>query len=116
MTALKLTRKPLQLSTENKKNIVTKHLHLATARLSKDQRNQIIGVLKVGSTVNDIAYHFGCSGQTVHNLMNRYDSSGSVRVSSRPGRARVTTLRPHHVNTFTHPRSRFNQQPILLGV
>ena len=117
MTALKLTRKHLQLSTDNKKQfIVTKRLHLATARLSKDQRNQIIGVLKAGSTVNDIAHHFGCSGQTVHNLMNRYNSSGSVRVRSRPGRARVTTLRPYHVNTFTHPRSRFKQQPLLLGV
>ena len=73
------------------------------ARLSKDQRNQIIGVLKAGSTVNDIAHHFGCSRQTVHNLMKRYNSSGSVRVLARTGRARVTTLRPYHVNTLnTH--------------
>ena len=48
--------------------------------------------------------------------MNRYNSSGSVKVRSRPGRARVTTLRPYHVNTFTHPRSRFNQKPLLLAV
>ena len=117
VTALKLTRKYLQLSTDNKKQfIVTKRLHLATARLSKDQRNQIIGVLKVGSTVNDITHHFGCSRQTVHNLMNQYNSSRSVRVRARPGRARVTTLRPYHVSTFTHSRSRFNQQPLLLGI
>ena len=100
----------MQLSTDNKKQfIVTKCLHLAMARLSKDQRNQIIGVLKVGSTVNDISHHFGCLRQTVHNLMNQYNSSGSVRVRARPGHARVTTLRPYYVNTFTHPRSRFNQ-------
>ena len=66
--------------------------------------------------VNDIAHHFGCSRQTVHNLMNRYNSFGSVRVCAKTGRARVTTLRPYHVNTLTHPRSRFNQQPFLVGV
>ena len=117
LTALKLTRKYLQLSTDNKKQfIVTKRLHLATARLSKDQRNQIIGVLKAGSTVNDIAHHFGCSRQTVHNLMRLYNSSGSFRVRARRGRARVTTLRHFHVNTFSNLRSRFNQHPLLLGI
>ena len=87
-----------------------------TAGLSKDQRNQIIGVLKVGSIVNDIAHHFGCSRQTIHNLMNRFNKTGSVRVRARPGRARVKTLRPYRVNTLIHPRNRFNQQPLLLGV
>ena len=117
MTALKLTRKYLQLSTDNKKQfIVTKRLHLATERLSKDQRNQIIGVLMAGSTVNDISHHFGSSRQSVHNLMNQYNSSGSIRVRAKPCCARVTTLRPYHVNTFTHPRSRFKQQPLLLGI
>ena len=91
-------------------------MHLATARLSKDQRNQIIGMLKAGPTVNNIAHHFGCSRQTVHNLMNRDNSSGSVRVRARTVRARMATLRHYHVNTLTHPRSRFNQQPLLLGV
>ena len=98
----------MQLSTDNKKIIYCyKRLHLVTAHLSKDQRNQIIGVLKAGSTVNDTVHHFGCSRQTVHNLKNRYNSSGSVRVRARAGRA---------VTTLTHPRSRFNQQPLLLGV
>ena len=57
LTALKSTRKHLQLSTDNKKQfIVTKRFHIVTARLSKDQRNQVICVLMAGSTVNDIAY------------------------------------------------------------
>ena len=68
-----------------------------TARLAKDPRNQVIGVLKVGSTVNDIAHHYGCSRQTIHDLMNQYSSTASVRVRARPGRARVTTLRPYCV-------------------
>ena len=74
-----------------------------TARLSKDQRNQVIGVLKAGSKVNSIAHHFGCSRQNIHYLMNRYNKTGYVRVRARPGRARVMTLRPYCVNTLnTH--------------
>ena len=104
----------MQLSTGNKKQfIVTKRFHLVTARLSKDQRNQVICVLMAGSTVNDIAHHFGSSKQTFHYLMNRYNKTGYVRVRARPGRARVTTLRPYHVNTLTYPRNRFKRQPFL---
>ena len=73
-------------------------------------------MLNAGSTVNDTAHHFGCSRQTIHNLMNLYNSTGSVRIRARPGRARVTTLRHYRVNTLTHPRNRFNQQPLLIGV
>ena len=85
-----------------------------TVRLSKDQRNQIINMLKAGSTVNAIAHHFGCSRQTIHYLMNRYNRTGIVRVRARPGRARVATSRPYRVNTLTHPRKRFKRQPLLL--
>ena len=71
------------------------------ARLSKDQRNQVIGVLKAGSTVNDIVHHYCCSRQTIHYLMNRYNRTGYVRVGARPGRADMTTFRPYHVNSPT---------------
>ena len=67
-----------------------------------------------GSTVNDIAHHFGCSRQTIHYLMNRYNKTGYVRVLARPGRARVMTLRPYRVNALTHPLNRFKRQPLLL--
>ena len=107
----------MQLSTDNKKLLnVTKRLHIVTVGLSKDQRNQVIGMLTAGSTVNDIAHHFGCSRQTIHDLMNGYNRTGSVKVCARPGCARVTALRHYHVDTSTHPRNRFNQQPLLLGV
>ena len=82
------------MSTGNiKQFIVTKRFHLVTERLSKDQRNQAFGVRKAGSTVNDIVHHFGCSRQTIHYLLNRYNRTGYVRVRARPGHARVTTLR-----------------------
>ena len=84
-----------------------------TARLSKDQRNQVIGVLMAGSTVDEIAHHFGCSRQTIHYLMNGNNKTGYVRASARPGRARVTTLRPYSVNALTHPRNRFKTATII---
>ena len=105
----------MQLSTGNKKQfIVTKRFHLVTVRLSKDQRNQVFGVLKTGSTVDDIAHHFGRSRQTVHYLMSGYNRTEYVRVCARPGHARVTTLRSYRVNTLTHPRNRFKRQHVLL--
>ena len=114
LTALKPTRKHLQLSTDNKKLIYC--YKLLAFGLSKDQRNQVIGVLKAGSTVNDIAHHFCCSRQTIHNLMNLYNKTGSVRGRARPGHVCVTTLPPFRVNTLIHPHNCFNQQPLLLGV
>ena len=85
-----------------------------TACLSKDQRNQVIGVLIAWSTVNDIAHHFGCSRQTIHYLMNRYNTTGYVRVRARPGHARVTSIRPYRINALTRPRNRTKRQPLLL--
>ena len=85
-----------------------------TARLSKDQGNQVIGVLNAGSKVNDIAHHFGCSRQTFHYLMNPCNKTEYVRVRARPGSAHVTTLRPFRVYTLTHPRNRFKRRPVLL--
>ena len=46
--------------------------------------------------------------------MNLYNRTGYVRLRARPGRARVTTLRPYRVNTLTHPRNRFKRQKVLL--
>ena len=73
-------------------------ISLNSCFVSIHARNQVICVLKAGSTENDImAHHFGCSRQTIHDLMNRYNSTASVRARARPGRARVTTLRPYRV-------------------
>ena len=103
------------MSTGNKNQlIVTKRFHLVTARLSKDQRSQVICVLTAGSMVNDIAHHCGCSKQSFHYVMNRYNKTWYVRVRAGPGRARLTTLRPYGVYTLTHPRNRFKRLPLLL--
>ena len=76
LTALKPTRKHFQLSTDNKTFFFCyKMLAFSDARHSKDPRNQVIGVLKAGSTVNDIAHHLGCSRQAIHDLINRHTSN-----------------------------------------
>ena len=81
-------------------------------RLSEDQRNQAIGMLRAGSTVNNVVHHFGCSRQAIHNLLNRYNITGSVRDRARPGRACATTLRTDRVTTLTHLHNRFLQGTI----
>ena len=85
-----------------------------TVGLSKDLRNQVFGILKAGSTVDDIVHHLGCSRQTIHYLMNLYNINGYVRVRARSGHERVTTLRSYRVNTLTHPHDRFKRQQVLL--
>ena len=67
------------------------------ARNSKDPRNQVIGVLKEGSALNDMAHHFGSSKQTSHDHMNLYNSTAPIRVCARPGCAHGATLRPYRV-------------------
>ena len=85
-----------------------------TACLSEDQRNQANGTLRAGTTVNNIAHHFGYSRQTIHNLVNRYNN-GSVRDSARPSRAHATMLHTYPVITLNHLHNHFYQQPLLLG-
>ena len=67
----------------------------------KRSKKPSFGMLNAGSTINDTVYHFGCSIHTIHNLIYWYNSTASVRVRARPGRAGVTTLGHYHVNTPT---------------
>lgn len=76
-------------------------------RLAENQRNQAVGMLRAGTSVNDVALHFGCSRQTIHNLTTRYATTGSVTDRPRSGRPRATSRRDDHVITLTHLRNRF---------
>ena len=69
-----------------------------------------------GVQVNDIAHYFGCSRQTIHDLMNRYNSTVSVRVSALTWSRTCDNVTSLSHYTLTHPRNRFNQQPKLLGL
>lgn len=76
-------------------------------RLSENERNQAVGMLRAGTSVNDVALHFRCSRQTIHNLTTRLAATGSVTDRSRSGRPRVTSRRDDHFIVVTHLRNRF---------
>ena len=75
---------------------------------------QILGLFKRQRLKKVFLTFTCCSRQIIHYLMNRYNRTGYVRVPPRPGRTRVTSLRPYHVNALTHQRNRFKWQPLLL--
>ena len=62
-------------------------------------------MLQAGAMVNDVAQHFGCSRQTIHNLNTRFAITGSVRDSPRPGQRRVTSQQDDRYITLTHLRN-----------
>ena len=76
------------------------------ARLSENQRNQAVGLLSAGSTVNITVHHLA-----THNFVNWNNISGSVRDPARPSLAGATMS----IITLTHLRYRFYQQPLLVG-
>ena len=76
-------------------------------RLSENKRNQAIGMLQAGAMVNDVAQHFRCSRQTIHNFNTRFLITCYVRDRPRPGQRRVTSQLDDHYNTLTHLRNRF---------
>jgi hypothetical protein len=55
-------------------------------RLSKNDRNQVVGMLRADMSVNDVAPHCVCSMQTFHNLTTLYVTTGSVTDWPRSGR------------------------------
>ena len=76
-------------------------------RLSENQRNQAIGMLRAGALHIAVAQHFGCSRQAIHNLATRYANTGSVRDRPRPGQRRVTSRRDDRAIMLTLLRNRF---------
>ena len=77
-------------------------------RLSENQRNQAIVMLQAGAMVkNDVAQHFGCSCQTIHNLNTRFAITDSIRDRPRPGQRRVTSQHDDHYIMLTYLRNQF---------
>ena len=64
-------------------------------------------MLQAGAMINNIAQHFGCSRQTIHNLNTRFAITGSVRDRPRPGQRRVTSQQDDRYITLTHMRNQF---------
>ena len=103
-----LTDKHLLCSSDKKKQICFIHRRCTEMpHLSENQRNQAIGMLQAGTMVNDVAQHFGCSHQTIHNLNTRFAIIGSVRNCPHPGQCRVTSKQDDSYITQTHLRNQF---------
>ena len=103
-----LTDKHLLCSSNKKKQICFIHRRCTEMpRLSENQHNQAIGILQAGAVVNDVAQHFGCSRQTIHNLNTRSAITGSVRDRARPGQHHVTSQQDDFYIMLTHLHNRF---------
>ena len=76
------------------------------AKLSDDQRNEAIGMLR-NSSVNDVAQHFGVHRTTIDRLKRKKQQTGSVKDLQRPGRPRVTTAAEDRAIRTSHLRRRF---------
>ena len=59
-------------------------------RLSRDVRNQVIGMLAAGLTINDVAGRLIVHRSTGGRLLSRYRRTGMVMDAQHPGRPRVT--------------------------
>jgi hypothetical protein len=65
----------------------------AMPRLSENDRNYAVGMLRAGTSVSYVVLHFECSWQTIHNLKTRYATTG--------------------LQTLTHLRNRFTPATLL---
>ena len=105
-----LTTKHLLCSSYKKNKCFIHRRCTEMPRLSENQRNQAIGMLQAGAMVNDVAQHFGCSHQTIHNLDTRFAITGSVRDyrdRPRPCQRRVTSQQDDRYITLAHLCNRF---------
>ena len=76
-------------------------------RLSQNERDRAIGMLAAGTNVAQVARRFGCTRNTVYNLVRRYNRTGNIIDNPRSGRPKATTPRQDRMITLTHLRQRF---------
>ena len=76
------------------------------AKLTTDQRNQAIGMIRAGSSTRRVSEHFGCHTKTIQRLLARFRETGGVKDRPRSGRHPVTTDRQDRWILTTHLRNR----------
>ncbi|KAH3751951.1 hypothetical protein DPMN_186559 [Dreissena polymorpha] len=62
-------------------------------RLLEHERSEVVGMLRAGSGVTDVARQFNCARSTVNRLRERYDVTGSIKDRPCPGQPKITTPR-----------------------
>ena len=76
-------------------------------RLTHIQRNQAIGRLEAGESVQEVARHFNVNVTTIYRLQHRYSTTQSTDDRPCRGRPRVTTPRQDRQITRHHLRDPF---------
>ena len=76
-------------------------------RLNKDERNQAIGMLSIGTSKRNVARLMNCNRSTIIDLWNHYKQQGHARDRPRTGRPRVTTANQDRYMRLSHARDRF---------
>ena len=72
-----------------------------------EQRERAIGMLTVGMSARDFAWHFQRMESTINRLLNRFQQNGNVADRSRSGRPRKTTPLEGRFFTTSSRRNRF---------
>ena len=87
--------------------MISQRLSLNMTRLNQSQRIQALTMLARGDNVSNVSRAFGCHKNTIIRLRQRFQQTGRVADSRRPGRPRVTNPRTDRFITLTHLRRRF---------
>jgi transposase len=76
-------------------------------RLSNNDRNQALGMLRAGISTREVARLFNCHQSTVVHLRQRLQTTNNVSDRPRPGQPRVTTDQQDRHIRLQHLRKRF---------
>lgn len=76
-------------------------------RLNLNQRNNAIGQLQAGLSVDRVSRHFGVHRTTIERLRDRFQQTGSAADRRRSGRPRVTTAAQDRLIVRQHIRNPF---------
>ncbi|MEW8547199.1 MAG: helix-turn-helix domain-containing protein [Candidatus Thiodiazotropha sp.] len=87
--------------------VVVKSFNAKMPRLSENERNQALGMVRANMSIRQVARHFHCHSSTVSRLLNRVQQTGTTRDRPRPGAPRVTTQRQDNFIRAQHLRHRF---------
>ena len=78
---------------------------------SVEKRRELIGAIKSGATFSDVAQRYGCQKRTVKKTWNRYQTTGSVKDKTRPGRPKILTARTERRMVRKHKSNPSLQHP-----
>ena len=76
-------------------------------RLTKDERNRLVGILQGGASVATVARHFNVTRRTVYETRDREITTGSQNDRPRRIGRMKTTVREDNLISQPHQRNRF---------